>query len=428
MACTDEGAFGFADSMITVCKGGSMRFAVPDDVPPAPSGGYTSRPDWYPPLASIFGQLVDECTAGPVRFTHPFLPLDHITRSIPYGAMIRDHVTPIDHAYIGIDTLDTPVESRTDADFVPITSPADGVIVDASKLGDPGSHRVVIVHGCGVVSVYMVVNRLTGVLASIADGVDRGEQFRGPIPIKAGEEFGRQRDNALDFNTFDSTAWLAGLANPFSYAEGEAWKPYTSDPSSYFSPDIASALEATLQRTASPRWGSIDHDVVGSAAGSWFLDGTLGYNGISVSTAQAATQPLGGQPVADKKIYSYGHLSLSPEPVDPNAWIFSTGTWSDPAGDGKQLLIVPGDSPLPNTLTASSGVVVYQLATIGYNQPAGFVFTPGAPFGIGYTVTAGQTEGWLVVQVVDDHQLAAEVVVGASRPTGFTAARQTYHR
>ena len=87
---------------VVVCDGGRYRFAVPDDFPPTPSGGYTSRPDWYPTLTQILGAGRPEptCAASTVKFTHPVVPLDQLATTIPYGAMLGDHITPIDHAYL----------------------------------------------------------------------------------------------------------------------------------------------------------------------------------------------------------------------------------------------------------------------------------------------------------------------------------------
>lgn len=430
-ACSPDGSFGFGDGMVTICDKGKFRYALPADMPAAPAGGYTKRPDWYPTLAAIFGPKVDECPNGKVTLGASFLPVDHLNRSIPAGMMVDAHVTPIDHMYIGVDTLDRASNTLTDADYRPITAPGDGWIVEASSLGDPGSHRVVIVHGCGIVSVYMVVNKLTGVLASVADSVDHGGRLESPIAVKMGDEFGSQRDNPLDFNTFDARTWLPGFVNPLSYADGEAWKPYFSDPATVFSPDVWSKIEATMQRTAAPRYGKIDHDVVGTAAGSWFLDGTIGYNGYPIDTIAKSTSPLQGGQVPGKSVYSWNHLSLSPEQVDGSAWIFSTGSWANPNGDPQQWLLVPGSAPAPNTLKASDGPVVYRLTQSVIVQPTGFTHTDGtkSPNGIGYTVTAGaNTIGWAVVQVIDNTHIAVETVAGDKQPTGFTDAKQTYHR
>jgi hypothetical protein len=143
---------------------------------------------------------------------------------------------------------------------------------------------------------------------------------------------------------------------------GEASKPYTADPLPFFTEAIRTFYESKMQRTVAPRFGKIDYDVVGAASGNWFLAGTIGYSGTSIAQVESATKEITGGPVSGKNIYSYGHLSISPDPVDTVRWLFSTGWWQDPAGDPKQLLITIADGqPTPDKLTANSGIVVYQL-------------------------------------------------------------------
>ena len=429
--CATPGRFGFGDGMVTVCAGNAYRYALPRDLPPAPAGGYAQRPAWYPTLGQIFGPTVDECRGGPVRFDRPFVDPAKLSRSMPAGMTIYDHVTPIDHMYVGITALDRP-ESERAADAATLTAPGDGTVIEVSSLGSPTSHRVVVVHGCGVVSVFMVVNHLSGVLAPYADRVESERFVALSLPVKAGDELGTQTDNPIDFNLFDGAAWLPHLANPFSYAEGEPWKPYTVDPFPYFTGGAADALRASIQRTAEPRWGVIDHDVIGSAAGSWFLDGTIGYNGLAADAVQSATAMIPGGSVPGKTFSAWGHLALTTHGVDTSAWVFSTGWWNDDQGDPKQVMLDrSADQPAPDGLTASSGPVAYALTEMAVTQPAGWVrpASSAAPDGIGYTLAAGQPVGWVLVQVVDDSTLAVEISTDpARRPTAFTTAKRTYHR
>ncbi|NBY38829.1 MAG: hypothetical protein EBQ63_04975 [Actinobacteria bacterium] len=81
--------------------------------------------------------------------------------------MIGDHVTPIDHAYLGLKVLAKSPSSVSDSDFVSVTAPADGTIVEVSTLGNSlKTLRVVIRHDCNLYTVYMVLNKISGVLAS----------------------------------------------------------------------------------------------------------------------------------------------------------------------------------------------------------------------------------------------------------------------
>lgn len=429
-ACSSADALSIVDGGLGICRDNSWRYALPSDIPPGP---YPTRPDWYPTLDHVFSQPESTCPSTQIQLTHTILPLDQLTASIPYGMVIDDHVTPIDHGYLGIKTL-AATSPLSDADYLPITAPADGTIIEVGSLGSPTSHRVVIAHGCGLYSVYMVVNKLTGVLAAQADAVEKQSYLRLNQPINAGEEFGRQRDNPLDFNIFTKETWLTGFVNPLSYLYGEAWKLYTADPTPYFSAELQTPYTDIMQRTVAPRWGKIDYDVAGSAVGNWFLAGTIGYNGQSIDTYKNATQPVQGGMVAGKNYYAYGHLALVPHHVQPNGWIASLGWWQDPNGDPTQLMIdLAPNQKTPDQITATDGLVIYQLAAISFLDANGQLFdTHGskANLPVGVTIAPGQPNGAIAVQVEADGTLSIEVFPNtlASAVTGFGGNKRSYHR
>jgi hypothetical protein len=340
--------------------------------------------------------------------------------------MVGDHVTPIDHAYLGVKTLSIAPASRTENDYIPITAPADGVITELSNLGSPTSYRVVINHGCNVFSVYMVLNRGTGVLAEAFKKLNGSGYTSLSIPIKAGEEFGRQRDNMLDFNVFDGTKFLSGFSNVYSYLTGDTSKPYTVDYLPFFTDEIRSAMENVLQRTSSPRVGKIDQDVVGSAAGNWFLAGTNGYGGNPNSDYENATSQVMGGSVSGKNYYAWSHLAIAHHEVDIQKWILSIGWYKDSNGDSAQFLISVGaNQPAPDKLTASSGAVIYDLAQVTYIDPPGSpVRAEGStePRPVGYTIAPGSVITKVILQVNSDNSLSIEF--GSS----FTSAKRTYNR
>ena len=435
MSCSKDGVFGLVDGALAICSNAKVRYALPTDIPATPSGGYKTRPSWYPTLAQQLGESEPTCAPSSIKFTSPVIPLDQIAPIIPYGAMIGGHVTPIDHAYLGLKPLYKATASRTESDYVSVTAPADGTITELSSLGSPTSHRVVIRHGCNVVSVYMVLNRPSGVLASYAAELASKGSVNVNVAIKAGQEFGQQRDNALDFNVFDGTSWLSGFANPFSYTSQDQTKPYTANPLPFFTPAIQSAYQAQLQRATGNRMGKIDYDVIGAASGNWFLNGTIGYSGNLITTYQNATSLVIGGSVAGKNDYSWSHLAIAPEPVDTTKWIFSTGWWTNPDGDATQVMFNIADGQItPDKLTAASGLVAYQLVTFVANDPPGSpTGGPGytIPHAVGYTVGAGMVRGVVGLQVNTDGSLSVEIntsMTSASQFTGFTSAKRIYRR
>ncbi|CAB4663592.1 unannotated protein [freshwater metagenome] len=435
MSCSKDGVFGLVGGALAICSNAKVRYALPTDIPATPSGGYKTRPSWYPTLAQQLGESEPTCAPSSIKFTSPVIPLDQIAPIIPYGAMIGGHVTPIDHAYLGLKPLYKATASRTESDYVSVTAPADGIITELSSLGSPTSHRVVIRHGCNVVSVYMVLNRPSGVLASYAAELASKGSVNVNVAIKAGQEFGQQRDNALDFNVFDGTSWLSGFANPFSYTSQDQTKPYTANPLPFFTPAIQAAYQAQLQRATGNRMGKIDYDVIGAASGNWFLNGTIGYSGNLITTYQNATSLVIGGSVAGKNDYSWSHLAIAPEPVDTTKWIFSTGWWTNPDGDATQVMFNIADGQItPDKLTAASGLVAYQLVTFVANDPPGSpTGGPGytIPHAVGYTVGAGTVRGVVGLQVNTDGSLSVEIntsMTSASQFTGFTSAKRIYRR
>ena len=426
----DPGQYAMGGYLLVCSETGTFRYALPDDIPAPPDGGYVERPAWYPPLAGVLRATHPPACplTGRVTFTSPVIRPEDLLVTVPQGAMVSDHVTPIDHGYIGVKSLARPRAARTEADYVPITAPADGEVIEVSSLGSPTSMRIVLAHGCETYSVLMVVNRLSGALGALQDDVMAGGSLAPHLMVLAGEELGEQRDNPLDFSVHDGGAWLPGFVSPFSYAEGEAWKPYTVNPWPYFSPDLAAIYDATMQRVTAPRWGRIDLDVAGTAAGNWFLDGTVGYSGRTVEAFRTATTPLRGGPVEGKTSYAWSHLAIVPHWVQTARWMFSIGWWRDERGDPVQLLLeIAAGQPDPSQIVPASGVVVYRVRNWGINVP----FNNDAPQPIGYDLVPGDVVGIVAIQVGDDGTLAVEPVPGATDPASlraFSAAKRTYRR
>ena len=425
----NPGEFALSSPLLRCGADGLFRYALPEEMPLAPEGGFTARPAWFPPLSQVFNAPnAPACPlTGRVTFTSPIIEAGDLLAIIPQGMMVADHVTPIDHGYIGVRPLATARVNRTEADFVPVRAPADAEVIEVSLLGNnPNSIRVVMAHGCETYSIVMVLNRVSGALAHLQDELLARGSLRPGVRVLAGEEFGRQRDNPLDFSVHDGAAWLSGFVSPFAYTSAETWKPYTVDPWPYFSPDLAALYASQMQRLVEPRWGRIDLDVRGTAAGNWFLDGTLGYSGQLVETVRTATGPLRGGSVAGKRTYAWSHLALVPHWVQPSRWIFSTGWFADEQGDPRQLLIdVEAGQPAPDALTAASGPVLYRLRGWNASTPP----VNEAPYPAGYDLVPRDTAGFAAIQVQGD-AITVEVFPGSTPPafTGFSANRRTYRR
>ena len=421
-----------------VCRNGKWAWPISTDAPKMPKGGWKSRPNWYPTLKQTLTDAnakSTSCKASSVKFTHPVIPLDQLAPTIPYGGLLFEHIVPADFSYLGLKVLSKTREQLTDADYVPITAPADGTIIELSSIANTTNLlRVVIRHDCGLYSNYMVMNKASGVLSSFATKITPNGILKPMVPIKAGQEFGQQRDNSLDFNTFDANSWLSGFVNPFAYLTQDAWKPYVTDFLQYFTPELRTAFANQLQRKGATSAGKIDWDVAGAASGNWFLKGTNGYGGIFDSDILKSPNPVHGRPDG-KNGYTWSHLSLVPHNVDPSAWILSIGWFTNPAGDFKHLLLVPeGNVPTPDKLTQANGLVAYKVVNFVINEPAGTAprtQESNTPYAIGYTLSQGAPAGVIGVQVNGDGTLTIEVntlMSSASEFKSFTDAKRVYHR
>lgn len=376
-------------------------------------------------------KIVRDCKRKPVRFTSMIVPNDQLDTIVPYGGMFTTHVTPTDHVYAGIKPLNIPVADRTEQDFIPVMSPASGRVIEIFD-----GHRITIDHGCGVYSILMVVDRLAGPLAAYADEIKAAGYLSVDVPVRAGQAIGMQRDHAIDFNVFASSTWLSGLANPYSYAFGEAWKPYTADPRPYFTPPLRDLFTSRLQRVSEPRIHRIDHDVIGTAAGSWFLDGTIGYSGRLIADVAGSADPtVNTRPIIGKACSCWSHLSMARHWVDPTAWILSIGSWStlDGSDADQRMLRIPEGGLSPEDVTAASGTVVYEIVQPMRIDPDGWTpGPPGAPDPIGYRLTPGPgVIGLLALRVNAEGTLTMELDLAHTRVTefaGFTSAQRTYHR
>lgn len=211
--CTAVGELVTSGYLFVCSDANVFRYALHEDIPPAPADGYVERPSWHPRLSETF--LATDPPAcsitGRVTFTSPVIRTEDTTLIVPQGQLIFDHVTPIDHGYIGVTPLGRDPATLTDADFVPILAPADAEVIEISLLGSPTSIRIVLAHGCETYSPLMVVNRLSGALAHLEDDLMASRSLSPHIRVLAGEEIGAQRDNPLDFSVHVGASWLSGF-------------------------------------------------------------------------------------------------------------------------------------------------------------------------------------------------------------------------
>jgi hypothetical protein len=108
------------------------------------------------------------------------------------------------------------------------------------------------------------------------------------------------------------------------------------------------------------------------------------------------------------------------------------GWWKDASGDPMQAIISTSSGQVtPDKLTSASGVVVYKLMQISLNEPAGSPTRAdgsGAPYAVGYKVSAGAQIGSVAIQVRSDGSLAISISTDGSTLSGLGSNPRIYTR
>ncbi len=279
-----------------------------------------------------------------IMFDYAPLDLTNVVFIEPLGAMIGNHVTPIDHQYYM--ALDHMLQDAAQI-IVDVYSPASGTVTQIQHMSSlPGDtiliddYRIVIEHTSTISSIYIHLDTLSETIAAVAP--PPGEYASVSVDVQAGEIIGYYK-GTIDYNVVDENIVLTGFVNPDSY-QAEPWKIHTPDPFDYFVATIKSQLIEKCLRTAEPEGGKIDYDIDGRLIGSWFKENTNGYAGL------------------DQDNYWVGHLSVVYHNVDPEHVIVSLGSYENqPHQFG-----VKSNSPDPADVSVATGQILYELIDYDY--------------------------------------------------------------
>ncbi|MFD0751296.1 hypothetical protein ACFQZS_14190 [Mucilaginibacter calamicampi] len=374
-------------------------------------------------LAKSLGCLCDEQDfAGkpPVVLTAPIMKPEDISILFPLGYMWKGHVTPIDHQYYyPLNVLAVPVQEY------PVYAPADGYVIRVSRTGNfqveaglapRDNYDILIQHSCNTYTLLTLVTGITAEMSAAIGQLERGTGKSTYIKITAGQQIARVGGQSLDVTFFDTNTPEKKWVVPAHYQEQS--KKYATDPFMFYTPGIKNALLAKTLRTTEPKGGRFDYDEDGKLAGTWFLQGTNGYEG-------AANQG---------NDYWRGHLVFAYHAFDPSAVEISIGRWNKPGATEEQVkagwqFSVKGNTPDPKNVMESSGLVKYELANITYSLGNGNPWDMQTYQGFVY-IGAGNTEGVLLVQMIAPRLIRVEAFPGktAGQVTGFTTAAQLYER
>lgn len=352
-----------------------------------------------------------EGTGTVVLAASPLKPED-INYIEPMGAVRSSggHVTPIDHQYW------IPTVSYEDNAPYNVHAPAVGRIVhiqhmeqfigeaagpNAPKIDD---YRIILDFTCDFYAIYIHVKELSPRIQSITGQISGNKQVN--IPVEEDEVIGKV-GKSFDFSVHDKNVTL-GFIVPKHY-EGEPWKIHTADPFDYFTEPLRSQLLAKNLRSVAPLGGKIDYDIDGRLIGTWFKEGTNGYEGIN------------------QQRYWEGHLSFLYESIDPSHTVVSTGDFN-----GRSEAFGIRGNPDPASVSVTTGLVKYELVHYdlykdgqlwNYYQNGGFVKGLKA-------ANQDEVQGTMLVQMISDRRIKVEIIAGktASEVSGFTSNAIMYER
>ncbi len=345
---------------------------------------------------------------GPVRLTSFPLRASDISHINPMGMMASGHTTPCDHLYL------VAKESPDKSQLYDVVAVADGYVVmiqwrpnpvggqlDPTVFDRAVDLKVVVEHAATCWSfVDHLVELAPALQTPTVDTLRPGQPLAVRIPVKAGELIGKVRGGfTFDFALIDTTVTRTGFVNPAQFLNRDPWKQHLVDPFDYVDEPLRSTLLAFNARQAKPRGGKIDYDIAGRLVGNWYRVGTGGYAGLN-----------------GRWDYWVGHLTLAYHHLDPTQIIVSLG---DVGGRARQFA-VRGNSPDPARITASDGLVKYELVAPNIDSRTGKA----------YPDYHERFYGVLLVQLVEDRKLQLEVFPDQTpdQVRGFTDQVRTYER
>jgi hypothetical protein len=343
-----------------------------------------------------------------IMFDYAPLDLTNVVFIEPLGAMIGNHVTPIDHQYYS--ALDHMLQDAAQI-IVDVYSPASGTVTQIQHMSSlPGDdttviddYRIVIEHTTTISSIYIHLDTLSAKIAAVAPLP--GEYASVNVDVLAGEIIGYYK-GTIDYNVVDEDIVLTGFVNPDSY-QVEPWKIHTPDPFDYFHEPIKSQLIEKCLRTAEPVGGKIDYDIDGRLIGSWFKENTNGYAGLG------------------QENYWVGHLSVVYHNVDPEHVIVSLGSYENqPRQFG-----VKSNSPDPADVSVATGQILYEL--VDYDYYDGDVRWDRESLVKGLKLRNGDfVQGVVLFQLIEDRKLKVEIFPYATADSvgSFTANAMIYVR
>ena len=335
-----------------------------------------------------------------VEFT--YLPTD-LSKMLVFGPIGTIRVVPKAHGGFRLKTFSQEAT-------IPVYAMSDGIIYNIGKDTRTAGPGFAPVDKEGFVyddfSLNIAVSRTAdmwyGHVSRLSDDIlaaapnlsaGYGSENRVKIEVKAGQVIGFIGPHpGFDIGMFDIAKELS-FANPSRYSEqyrhNQAW-------TDYLTPALREQVWLINPRTVEPRGGKVNHDVPGTLAGNWFLEGTT-------EITQWSKQLV----FAHHELYGDKITIADASPLVDGAGVLN---------DGKEpfLWFVKGNDPQPQTIDVAAGFSTYEVAVWWK-----LLNNPSAP-----------AEGTVAVQLQDANTLKYEWFAekSSAEVTEFTSAAKIYKR
>ena len=340
---------------------------------------------------------------GKVFFSHPPVGLEGVFYFESMGALFTPYQE--DHGgFFHVQAFE-PGEPT-----IPVLAPADGqvtVLRTHEGIGDLNQHAIHMRVSTTIWLLWGHVGTLSDRLAPEAPPLGSSVNVR--IPVTAGEVLGYVSKNALDLAVNDESR-QGKILHPEFYTSN----PHAVPLEDYYREPLRSQLIALTVRDGEPRTGRMGHDVAGTLAGLWFLEGS--------------------DPTVfrDDHAFHFGYHHLLTGQVNIVDGVAYAEGNTGPFGTQLSNFWVKGN-PRLESITPASGVVKFEM----YPSRSGLSGTQPNWTLEDVTGIDDRTPTWsiLLVEMLDDDTLRLERFdtedaegISPDDVTGFTENARTYHR
>ncbi len=307
----------------------------------------------------------DPTDPGPWAFRASLIDLALIQQITPLGSLNPpSRPLPTDHLYFRV--ADPNKGESPAARRTAFFAPADGIVRDVVANTGPDV-------GVDIRVTTTITYRIGHLIPEIP--LARGTR------VTAGQRLGTTGSVFdIDLGVVNEGITLPGFVNPARYPS--MGMVHTDAPLKYFDEPLRSQLYAKVQRLGPDLDGKIDYDIPGRLSGNWFTSDSI---------------PL---------LFVYDSYDPARVVIAVSGGLLRNGIYSIAATD-----------PLPRDVSVASGTIRYTLASY-----------PGQPGSIPPAVPSGVPTARLLVEMLDDQRIRAEMFDVSATAVAFTGNATVFVR